>query len=147
MQPGPPASQRVRPQWPKTWNAYEPPLIEELCTCKTRPRSGGFHGAAQQRGATQALDYDDPARYLRCRALVRAALRAAAERPAAPFVRIALRAAAERAAAERCAAARRAWRESAPRDTVRCGSRLSTRDTARATRGRWWVLRLCWPAA
>jgi hypothetical protein len=29
--------------------------------------------------------------YLRCRALVRAALRAAAERPAEPFVRIALR--------------------------------------------------------
>jgi hypothetical protein len=109
---------------------------------------GGFRGAALQRGATQALPpIKMTRRYLRCRALVRPALRAAAERPAEPFVRIALRAAAERAAAERCAAARRAWRESARRDTVRCGSRLRTRDTARETRGRRWVLRLCWPAA
>src|SRR5262245_19271168 len=34
MQPGPPASQRVRWQWPKTWNAYEPPLIEGLVLTK-----------------------------------------------------------------------------------------------------------------
>src|SRR5262245_52407645 len=49
MQPGPPASQRVRWQWPKTWNAYEPPLIEEPCTCKTRLPSGVFRVAARQR--------------------------------------------------------------------------------------------------
>ena len=61
---------------------------------------------------------------------MRAALRAAAERPAEPFVRIALRAAAERAAADRRAAARLAWRKSARRDTVRRGSRFRTRDTA-----------------
>src|SRR5439155_19503174 len=44
-------------------------------------------------------------------------------------------------------AARFAWRESAVRDAVLFGSRLSTRDTARATRGRRRVLRLCWPAS
>jgi len=65
---------------------------------------------------------------------VRAALRAAVERPAEPFVRIALRAAAERAAADRRAAACLAWRESARRDTVRRGSRFRTRDTARDLR-------------
>jgi len=48
------------------------------------------------------------------RARVRAALRAAAERPDAPFVRAALRAAAERLALLRFAAALRAWRASAP---------------------------------
>ena len=44
--------------------------------------------------------------YLRLRALVRAALRAAAERPAAPLVRWAFLAAAERDALLRLAAAR-----------------------------------------
>ena len=75
------------------------------------------------------------------------AWRAAAERRAAPFVRTALRAAAERSEALRREAARFAWRESAVRDAVLFGSRLSTRDTARATRGRRRVLRLCWPAS
>ncbi|MFL6930621.1 MAG: hypothetical protein ACJ8FK_11980, partial [Xanthobacteraceae bacterium] len=56
--------------------------------------------------------------YFARRALVRAPLRAAAERPAAPFVRTALRAAAERSVALRREAARLAWRESAWRDTV-----------------------------
>ena len=81
--------------------------------------------------------------YLLRRALVRAALRAAAERPAAPLVRAALRAAAERAVAVRREAARRACAESARRDTVLRGSRLRTRDTARETRGRRRALRRC----
>src|SRR6266851_1922044 len=85
--------------------------------------------------------------YLPWRALVRAAFRAAAERPAAPFVLTAFRAAAERSAAVRREAARRPCRDSAARDTVVRGSCLRTRDTARATRGRRWVLRLCWPAS
>jgi hypothetical protein len=86
------------------------------------------------------------------RALVRAAFRAAAERPLAPLVGIALRAAAARpfaplvrtallAAAEREAALRRlaallACRESARREAARRGSCFSTRLTARETRGR-----------
>ena len=49
---------------------------------------------------------------------MRAALRAAAERLAEPFVRIALRAAAERAAADRRAAARLAWRKGARRPVI-----------------------------
>src|SRR5262249_5230688 len=81
------------------------------------------------------------------RALVRAALRAAAERPAAPFVLAALRAAAERSDAGRRDAARLACLESDLREAVRLGSRLRTRDTARDTRGRRRVLRLCCPAA
>jgi len=81
------------------------------------------------------------------RARVRAALRAAAERAAEPFVRAALRAAAERSAGVRRAAARTAWRERDFRDTVLRGSRLRTCDIARAMRGRREVWRLCWPAA
>jgi len=81
------------------------------------------------------------------RARVRAAFRAAAERPAKPFVRTALRAAAERSEVVRRAAARFAWPDKAARDAVLRGSCLSTRDTALETRGRRWVLRLCWPAS
>ena len=76
-----------------------------------------------------------------------AAFLAAAERPAEPFVLAALRAAAARADAVRCEAARCACFESAARDTVRCGSRLSAFDTARETRGRRRVFRLPWPAS
>src|SRR5919197_4274702 len=78
--------------------------------------------------------------YLLRRALVRAALRAAAERLTAPFVRAALPAAAERAVAVRREAARRACAERARPDTVLRGSRFRTRDTARETRGRRRVL-------
>src|SRR6266568_1900599 len=81
------------------------------------------------------------------RILVRAALRAAAERPADPLVRTALCAAAERSEAVRREAARFACFERATRDAVLRGSCLRTRDTARETRGRRWVLRLCWPAS
>ena len=81
------------------------------------------------------------------RALVRAALRAAAERPDAPLVRAACRAAALRSEAVRREAARFAWSESAARDAVLFGSCFSTRDTARETRGRRRVLRLCCPAS
>jgi hypothetical protein len=68
------------------------------------------------------------------RARVRAALRAAAERAAAPLVRAALRAAAELLAALRGAAARNARRDRAVRALA--GSSFTTRDTARAARGR-----------
>jgi hypothetical protein len=81
------------------------------------------------------------------RALVRAPFRAAAERAVGPFVRAAFRAAAERSEAVRREVARLAWRERARRDTVLRGSRFRTCDTARETRGRWWVLRLCCPAS
>src|SRR5580692_9479654 len=76
-----------------------------------------------------------------------APFRAAAVRPAAPFVCAALRAAAARSEAVRREAARVAWRESARCDAVSCGSRLRAWDTARETRGRRGGLRLCWPAA
>src|SRR5262245_18059888 len=79
----------------------------------------------------------------RWRALVLAALRAAARRPRAPFVWAALRAAALRSAAVRREAAWPAWRDKALRDTVLFGSRLSTWVTARETRGRRRGLRLC----
>jgi hypothetical protein len=85
--------------------------------------------------------------YLLRRALVRAAFRPAADRPARPLVLTALRAAAERWEPVRREAARLACLDSAARDAVRRGSRLSARDTARETRGRRRVLRLCWPAA
>ena len=71
-------------------------------------------------------------RNYRCRALVRAALRAAADRFAAPLVRTALRAAAERSACVRRRAAVRACRASARRDAAERLSRLSARFTARA---------------
>jgi len=76
------------------------------------------------------------------RARVRAALRAAADRPAAPFVRAAFRAAAERSLAVRREAARDAWRDSAERDAVRVGSFFNARVTARDTRGRGRVVRV-----
>jgi len=69
-------------------------------------------------------------------ALVRAAFRAAEERPALPLVLAALRAAAERSAAVRCEATCLAWRESALREAVFRGSRLRACDTAREMRGR-----------
>src|SRR5262249_50431571 len=69
--------------------------------------------------------------YLLRRALVRAALRAAAERTAWLLVRAALRAAPERCEAERRAAAPRACRASAARDTVLRGH---PRHRARAAR-------------
>ena len=86
-------------------------------------------------------------RYFARRALVRAALRAAAERAAEPLVRAAFRAEAERSAAVRREAARLACFDSAARETVLRGSRLRARATARETRGRRRVLRLCCPAA
>lgn len=85
--------------------------------------------------------------YRFCRALVRAAFLAAAERVAEPFVFAAFRAAAERAEALRRAAARRVWLESAARDAVLRGSRFSACDTARETRGRRRGFRLPWPAS
>jgi len=93
------------------------------------------------------LQLGTKARQRRRRALVRAAFFAAAERLAAPFVFAALRAAADRAVAVRREAARRVCRESDGREAVLCGSRLSTRDTARETRGRRRILRLPWPAS
>jgi hypothetical protein len=62
---------------------------------------------------------------------VAAALRAAARRPAAPFVATAFRAAACRAALPRRRAAWCAWRASAPREAARDGSRFSARTVAR----------------
>src|SRR5947208_1522618 len=53
-----------------------------------------------------------------------------------PLVRTALRAAAARAEGARRAAARAAWRDSAACETVLCGSRFRTSETARATGGR-----------
>jgi len=85
--------------------------------------------------------------HCRRRALVRAAFLAAAERRDEPLVFAASRAAAERAEAERCEAARRDCFDSAARDTVLRGSRLSTRNTARETLGRRRVFRLPWPAS
>src|SRR5207248_224834 len=79
--------------------------------------------------------------------LVRTALRAAAERTAAPLVRTALRAAAERAEAGRRDAPRLACRPSACREAVPRGSRFRTRETARETRGRRRGLRRPCPAA
>ena len=84
----------------------------------------------------------DRYRFLR-RVRVWDALRAAAERPLTPFVRAAFRAAAERSEADRREDARRACRASAACDAVLRGSRLSACFTARATRGRRRVLRLC----
>jgi len=72
---------------------------------------------------------------------------AAAERVAEPFVFAAFRAAAERAEAPRRAAARRVWLERAARDAVLRGSRFSTFDTARETRGRRRGFRLPWSAS
>jgi len=90
---------------------------------------------------------DDVAvRYRRLRALVRAAFFAAAARRVGPLVFAALRAAAERAEAERREAARRDCLDSAAREAVLRGSRLSARDTARETRGRRRGFRLPWPA-
>jgi hypothetical protein len=63
---------------------------------------------------------------------VRAALRAAAERPAAPLVRAAVRAASERSAAVRREVVRVARRERAERDAVLLGAFFSARETARA---------------
>jgi hypothetical protein len=68
------------------------------------------------------------------RARVRAAFRAAAERPAVPFVLTALRAAAERSAADRFRAEARAWRESARFVVARRGSRRNALRVARARR-------------
>lgn len=73
------------------------------------------------------------------RVRVRAAFLAAADRPATPLVR----AAAERCAAVRFDAALRACCESALRETVLRGSRLSASVTARDIRGRRFGLR--WP--
>jgi hypothetical protein len=83
----------------------------------------------------------------RRRVLVRAALRAAVERPVAPFVLAALRAAAERSDGARRDAACLACLESDLCEALRLGSRFRTRVTARDTRGRRRVLRLCCPAA
>ena len=58
-------------------------------------------------------------------------MRAAAERPAAPFVFAASRDAAERSAAERRRAAEEACRDNAFRDAALCPSRLSASRTAR----------------
>jgi hypothetical protein len=96
-------------------------------------------GALTPPRTTYVVLFDDARR----RALVRAALRAAAERPDSPFVLTALPAAAERWAAVRREAARLTWREIAPREAVLRGSCASTRETARETRGRRRVLRLC----
>jgi hypothetical protein len=60
-----------------------------------------------------------------------------------PLVRAAFFAAADRSLAVRRDAARLAWRDSAPWETVLCGSRFNARDTARDTRGRRRGLRLC----
>jgi len=79
--------------------------------------------------------------------LVRAALRAAAERPAAPLVATALRAAAERSAAVRREAAPFAWRDSELRETVLRGSFFKVAFTAPATRGRRTVFRRPCPAS
>jgi hypothetical protein len=85
--------------------------------------------------------------YLLRRARVLAAFLAAAERTAEPLVRAALRAAAERCDALRREAALRACRDSALREAVLRGSRLSTFVTARDTRGRRRGLRLPCPTS
>src|SRR5205085_10152366 len=81
------------------------------------------------------------------RARVCAAFLAAAERPAAPLVRTAFRAAAERDVALRRDAARLACCDSALCDAVLRGSFFSTSSTARDTRSRRRVLRLCRPTS
>jgi hypothetical protein len=103
----------------------------------TRPHSYGIFVGRAARISHCRFDY------LSWRALVRAALRAAAERPAMPLVRTPFRAAAERSESVRRKAARRAWRDRAASDAVFRGSCLRTRETVRDTRGRRWVLRLC----
>lgn len=101
------------------------------------------------RGRTHSIDLIRrlSARHPRLRARVLAAFLAAADRPAAPLVRPACRAEAERCAALRADAALRACRDNALREAVLRGSLLSTRETARETRGRRVVLRLCCPAS
>ena len=73
--------------------------------------------------------------YLVRRARVRAALRAAAERAADPFVCAAFVAAAERSPVLRRAAARLACSDKVARETVLRGSPCRTCFTARDTRG------------
>jgi hypothetical protein len=58
------------------------------------------------------------------------------------FVLTALWAAAERWAGVRRDAAEVAWRDIAAGDAALLGSRFKAFDTAWATRGRWWGLRL-----
>ena len=87
-------------------------------------------GRAPEAVAVQVDDFDLPERPL----LVRAAFRAAAERPAAPLVRAALLAAAERSRGPRLAAAECACRDSASCDAARWPSRLRAVRTARARR-------------
>jgi hypothetical protein len=101
----------------------------------TRP----LRGCAVRR-AERGADQEAASSLLRAR--VRAALRAAADRPAAPFVRAALRAAAERSLAVRREAARVVCRDRAERDAVLLGSFLSACVTARDMRGRLRVVRL-----
>ena len=73
---------------------------------------------------------------------VRAALRAAAERPLRPLVCAARRAEAERSARVRFRATERACRESASRDAAFRGSRFSARSVARERRRDGLGLRL-----
>jgi hypothetical protein len=81
------------------------------------------------------------------RARVFTALRAAAERPLAPFVRAALRAAAERSAGERLRAAAFACFASEAFEAAECPSCWSADSTARERRADTGFFAPSWPAA
>ena len=117
-----------------------PPLRRGVPSLRGRvPKDGGLIPdfprpvVALAKDASTAIPclYRQRRRSRLCRALVRAALRAAAERPAAPFVFAALRDADERSAAERRRAAEEACRDNACGDAALCPSRLSASRTAR----------------
>ena len=94
--------------------AWQPTTRVQMCgSCGKSQRTFSYRSAKHQRRRSRL-----------CRPLVRAALRAAAERPAAPFVFAALRDADERSAAERRRAAEWACRDNAFGDAALCPSRV-----------------------